>query len=221
VSVEPLEPLISVAVVADIRLYRDGLADLLRRAGVDVTATATDASSAVECILRTKPEIALVDLAMPSWKTMVAALRSHTCETRTIALGVVEREDQVVECAEAGIAAYVRREASVDELLLTLASVRRGEIVCSSQMAGILYRRVGMHGPSREPSEPGNRLTHRELEIVDLIDEGLSNKEIARRLTIEPSTVKNHVHHILEKLKVHRRADAAIQVRRRHGAIRI
>jgi DNA-binding NarL/FixJ family response regulator len=91
--------------------------------------------------------------------------------------------------------------------------VTRGEFLCSPGTAATLLRRVAALAAERHTADNGARLTPREQQVVRLIDEGLSNKEIARRLSIEVRTVKNHVHSILEKLQVRRRGEAAARMR--------
>jgi len=121
----------------------------------------------------------------------------------------------VIACAEAGVSGYVTREASLDELTGVVESVARGESPCSPRISALLLRRVAETAGRRTETDAARRLTRREAEIVGLIDEGLSNKQIAGRLSIELATVKNHVHSILEKLQVERRAEAAARVRSR------
>ncbi len=105
------------------------------------------------------------------------------------------------------------REASLEELVEVVESVARGESLLAPRIGALLLRRVAeAAGHKRAPTAAG-RLTPRELQVVGLIDEGLSNKQIAARLSIELATVKNHVHSILEKLEVERRAEAAARVR--------
>jgi DNA-binding NarL/FixJ family response regulator len=136
-----------------------------------------------------------------------------TPEAKIIALGVEDDEDIVLACAEAGVSGFVPPEGTLDDLLATVESVRRGEILCSPRTAGVLLRRVASLAGNRDSAWIELRLTRRELQIVQLIDEGCSNKEIARLLTISLATVKNHVHNILEKLDVTRRSEAAACVR--------
>ena len=99
--------------------------------------------------------------------------------------------------------------------MLVVESVARGEMLCSPRLAATLLHRVATLAQERHSPGPLDSLTVRERQIVDLLGDGLSNKEIARGLQIEVTTVKNHVHHILEKLQVARRADAATFARRR------
>jgi DNA-binding NarL/FixJ family response regulator len=142
------------------------------------------------------------------------ALARDTPHARVVALAVPESERHVIACAEAGIVGYVAREASFTDLVAAIEGAARGEAHCSPRVAGGLLRRLGALSLERDQHEVGDaRLTARELEIVGLIDRGLSNKEIATALSIGVPTVKNHVHHVLEKLGAERRSQAAARVR--------
>jgi two-component system, NarL family, nitrate/nitrite response regulator NarL len=207
---------IQVVVLSDIRLYREGLAEILDKRGPVVVGTAGDRESGVALVSERRPDIVLVDMAMTHAAAAVRALLDAAPHVPVVALGVSETEDDVIACAEAGVSGYVTRDESVGDLVAALESVSRGEMICSPGIAAALLRRVTALA-RREDSAPRTRLTRRELEIVELIDRGLSNKEIARRLSIELATVKNHVHNILEKLQVRRRTEAAARVRGREA----
>jgi two-component system, NarL family, nitrate/nitrite response regulator NarL len=207
---------IQVVVLSDIRLYREGLAAILGKRGPVVVGTAGDSESGVALVSERQPDIVLVDMAMADAAVAVRALLEAAPHAPVVALGVSETEADVIACAEAGVSGYVTRDESVGDLVAALESVSRGEMICSPGIAAALLRRVTALA-RREASAPRTRLTRRELEIVELIDRGLSNKEIARRLSIELATVKNHVHNILEKLQVRRRTEAAARVRGREA----
>ncbi|HEY7075690.1 MAG TPA: response regulator transcription factor, partial [Solirubrobacteraceae bacterium] len=130
-----------------------------------------------------------------------------------VAIGVPDAQERVLSFAEAGVLGFVEREAAVDELVAGIEAAARGEAHCSPRVATTLLRRItALNAPSEPRSDPA-ALTARERQIVELIAEGLSNKEIASRLYIEVATVKNHVHNILDKLKVSRRGEAAARLR--------
>jgi two-component system nitrate/nitrite response regulator NarL len=196
-----------IAIIVNIRLYREGLAQALAREGIEVVGTAADGSAGVACVATTQPDIALLDMAMLDSISTVRTLAAQAPQVRVVALGVPETDGHVLACVEAGVAGYVPRDGSLEDLADILMGVDRGEVLCSPRIIGSLFRRVAEL--AAQPQPPVERLTVRELEILELIDQGLTNKEIARRLCIELSTVKNHVHNILEKLQVRRRADAA------------
>jgi DNA-binding NarL/FixJ family response regulator len=202
-----------VAVVTEVCLYREGLASSLgRRAETEVVGTAAALAEAVDLVRRERPDVLLLDMATADAPRVVHDARGAHPGVRVVALAIVETEEVVLRCAEAGVAGYVSRSASLDDLVETLGSVARGELVCSRSIAGSLFRRVGaLSGPREDPALA--RLTPREREIAALIGRGLSNKEISRRLRIGLSTVKNHVHNLLEKLQVPGRSAAAARLR--------
>lgn len=202
-----------VAVVAEVCLYREGVAQsLARRPEAVVTDTAGCRADALELLRRAAPQVLLLDMGTPGAREVIAAARTMAPQTRVVALAITESEEGVLACAEAGVAGYVTRDASIDDLLGTLLAVARGELVCPPAIAASLFRHVGTLSARRAEPAP-DVLTPREREIAALIEQGLSNKEISRRLSIGLSTVKNHVHNVLEKLHVPRRGAAAARLR--------
>jgi two-component system, NarL family, nitrate/nitrite response regulator NarL len=201
-----------VAVVAEVCLYREGVAQsLMRRPEAVVTATAGCRADALELLRHGAPQVLLLDLGIAGAGDVIAAARTLAPETRIVALAITESEEGVLACAEAGVAGYLTRDASMDDLLGTLLSVARGELVCPPAIAASLFRHVGTLSARRAEPAP-DVLTPREREIAALIRLGMSNKEISRRLSIGLSTVKNHVHNVLEKLHVPRRGAAAARM---------
>jgi two-component system nitrate/nitrite response regulator NarL len=205
-----------VLIASAIRLYREGLADSLARTGrLEIVGTASDAAACLEAIRTHEPDVVLIDLTIDDALAAVRAVAGTG--TRLIALGVHEVESDVVEAAEAGVSGYVGRDTSLPELVKAVECTVRGESPCPPSIAALLLGRLA--AAARVPSpDLAARLTPREAEIVALIDEGLSNKQIARRLSIESATVKNHVHNILEKLDVTRRGEAAAALRHAGGS---
>jgi two-component system, NarL family, nitrate/nitrite response regulator NarL len=204
---------ISVVIVAATRLFREGLAQALD--GVDTIVLAGTAGSCDELARFAGPvDIVLLDLPSVGIDSIRAA-REALPEAAVLGIGVGDDVAELVTCVEAGLAGFVSREASFDDLAETIVSVARGEMRCSPEIAGTLMRRVASLAAAQPLDLVEASLTRREREIVDLIESGLSNKEIALRLGIELATVKKHVHHILDKLHVSRRLDAADWSRRR------
>jgi DNA-binding NarL/FixJ family response regulator len=213
--------MISVVILADIRLYREGLADVLgRHDSIRVVGTASGNQEDVASVRDLAPDVALVDMAMLDGVSVVRSLAETAPAVKVLALAVPETESDVLACAEAGIAGYVPREGTLADLIAALHGVARGEAFCSPRIVAVLLRRIADLSIESQPLAAAGRLTARELEIVDLIDRGLTNREIAEGLNIELPTVKNHVHNILEKLQIRRRHDAAARIRshRRLGA---
>jgi DNA-binding NarL/FixJ family response regulator len=204
-----------IVLAGDIRLYRDGVALHLARDGrYSVVGVAGDRTELMRRVREERPEIVVIDVAMAESLEAVRELARESPESRVVALTVPELEQAVIACAEAGIAGYVLRDGSLDDLVRAIESAARGELIVSPRMAGGLLRHVRTLAADRVEPPPLEELTVREREIVTLIDQGLSNKQIAGRLNIELATVKNHVHRILEKLRVHRRGEIASRVGR-------
>ena len=205
---------IRVMVLADIRLYREGLAHLL--AGEPrVTVVAAEPVTA-DSLLRVRSEhidVVLLEGATACETRVVEELARLAPEAKVVAYGLVDEDRQAVRCAELGAAAFLTGEATAEQLVSAVCGVARGEVNCSPRLAALLIERLRTLAQGMPSVGNDARLTRRERGIVALIDEGLSNKEIATRLGIEVCTVKNHVHHILEKLEVTRRTQAAARIR--------
>jgi DNA-binding NarL/FixJ family response regulator len=206
---------ISLVVIAPVRFYRDGLAALFaERDGFDVVATAVAHADGVARVRETEPDVALVALGPGAGLPLVRDLVDTVPGTRVVMLGIMDDDPEVLLLAEAGAAGYVTTDASSDEVVLVVESVARGELPCSPRIAAALLQHVATLAREQRAPLALDTLTFREREIVELINEGLSNKEIASGLSISVTTVKNHVHNILEKLNVSRRAEAAAVLRR-------
>jgi DNA-binding NarL/FixJ family response regulator len=130
-----------------------------------------------------------------------------------VTVGVRETEDDILILAEAGSAGYVLRADTLESMRTVLEAVARGETVCSPRTTAMLLGRIAALAAERRESTGAGRLTAREVEILDLIEQGLANRDIAERLSIEVRTVKNHVHSILTKIGVTRRGQAAAWAR--------
>jgi two-component system, NarL family, nitrate/nitrite response regulator NarL len=203
---------IRVYLVVATRLYRDGLRDALS-ARFDVVGAAASPAVGLPEIAAAQPDVVLLDADAPDSAGSVADVIATAPSTRVVALAMPEVEARIVGLAEAGISGYVSRQGSIDDLVATIESVVRGEMLCSPQMAATLLRRVTALAAERRPERSRAQLTERQSAIVALIAEGLTNKEIASRLCIELPTVKNHVHTIFARLDVRRRSEVAARAR--------
>jgi DNA-binding NarL/FixJ family response regulator len=204
---------ISVFVVSDVRFYREGLGQILASTGeIAVLGTAAGTGEGMRLVAELQPDVVLLDAAMPDGVWMAHQLAEAIPATKIVALAVPQAEEDLIALIEAGVLGYVTREQSPDEVFAAITSVVHEEMACSPKMRALVVKRV--RALAAEFGPPVHvRLTRRQLEIVDLIAQGLSNKEIAHELSIEPATVKNHVHSILDKLHVQTRAAAVAEVR--------
>jgi two-component system, NarL family, nitrate/nitrite response regulator NarL len=211
--------LVRLLIVTDVPLYRAGLTHVLAECpSVTAVEAVPNVEAAAEWLDTFRPTVVLIDLSMATAVETARTLVGRAPDTHVVAFAVSERECEIVDCAEAGIIGFVPRDGSPDDVIAAVEGAARGEVRCPPHLIGSLFRHLA--SPAAPPDLKGTcgALSSRELEIVALIDRGLSNKEIARRLHIEVATVKNHVHHILEKLQVRRRGEAAARVRERSGA---
>jgi DNA-binding NarL/FixJ family response regulator len=211
---------IRVLVVDDIRVCRDGLTELLgRQPFVAAAVGAPDVAAGLRLVRGGGFQVVLLNMAAAGSLVGCRELVASAMAVPVVALAVSGSYDEVVACAEAGVSGYLLRDQPPAELVDVVARVARGETYCPPRVAAALIRRVGTLSVERRASAGPGRLTPREREILDLIEQGMSNKEIARELTIEVRTVKNHVHNLLEKLQVSRRGEAAALLRGRLPAL--
>ena len=209
---------INVMVVSDVRLYREGLAGSLaqrHRLAVVCTANNVDDMTHLEAC---DPDIVVLDMSARGSLDAIRRVSSSSVRARIVAFAVEETERDVLLCAEAGASGYVACDGTMDDLVNTIHSVARGELLCSPRIAATLFRALHAQGSRSDGDRLALTLTAREREIAPLIDRGLSNKEIAAHLRIEVATVKNHVHNLLEKLQVASRGEAAARLRAGVGA---
>jgi two-component system nitrate/nitrite response regulator NarL len=212
--VDSAAPIVRVFIAAHVRLYRDALAEsLAREPGVEVVGMSGDPTEMLLQVRELKPEVVVLDPAVAENLDAVRRLVNRAGEIKVVVLASPATEGDIIACAEAGVSGFVTRDDSLADLVGSIQSAARGDLRCSPQTAGTLLRRVTALATDRSPGSLEAHLTAREVEVAQLIDEGLSNKQIALRLCIELPTVKHHVHHILEKLAVARRSEAVSRLR--------
>jgi two-component system, NarL family, nitrate/nitrite response regulator NarL len=202
---EQLRVAIRLALVTSVRLLQDGLAHLLRDRDPALCVETIYPDDALETrLLSFAPDVVLIDIVTLR-RGVAGRVRDVLPASRTVVFAVDEVEEDLLACAEVGVAGFVGRDASVEELLDAVASAQRGELHCPPRLASLMFHRLtALVGGGTDRLS----LTSRQIQIVRLIEAGLSNKEIARQLSIEVSTVKNHVHNVLGKLRVNHRWQA-------------
>jgi DNA-binding NarL/FixJ family response regulator len=205
--------------VSDVRLHREGVAMILSRIEtIDIVGTSA-ASDGLARMGELRPDIILLDSSLVDSLALPKRMREVIPGVKIVAFAVSGDERDVIACAEAGISAYVARDGSAEDLVAAIHQAMRGEFTCSPRITALLFSYLAALSAERAPLAAAGALTHREREIVPLIEQGLSNKEIARGLRLEATTVKNHIHNILEKLKVRRRGEIAARVRQGRSSL--
>jgi DNA-binding NarL/FixJ family response regulator len=202
-----------LVLVTPVRLMGDGIAACLRgRAEVNLRAVVRDLNALRAELTAAPPNLILIDVTQGVDLYDVRGIAADWPDIPLVALGLVEQRQQVIRCGRAGFTGYVSRDVSADSLCGALGDVLAGKLACSAEISGCLLRALFR---SEAASAAGHEdpLTRREGEVLGLIGQGLSNKEIARQLNLSIATVKHHVHHVLDKLKLQRRAQAMRRVR--------
>jgi len=212
---------IHVTIVHQNRIFRECLAAVLSGDGrflvrqVDHTGPDCLAAIAAE-----SPQVVLIDLSLPDQLALDLTRRIHAqpSEPYVVLLTHAHSHDDLVECFTAGAHGCVLEESSLEDLCAAIEQVAAGGMFCSHRIVHSMFHRMaqsakGNYGRDRDVAAC---LTPRELEIVRLIAEHLSNKQIAKRLSVSLFTVKNHVHNIVEKLQVSGRYEAVDFARKHH-----
>jgi two-component system, NarL family, response regulator LiaR len=200
---------IRVLVVDDHAVVREGLRTYLElQDGIDVVGEAADGSEGVAAAERLRPDVILMDLVMPRLDGVGAMreLRRRLPSARVIVLTSFTDDAKLLPAVQAGAAGYLLKNAQPQELARAVRAAHAGEALLDTQVAARLLDSIAQ--PAGEP--PGASLTRREREVLGLIGRGFSNKRIALELGIAEKTVKTHVGHVLAKLGVADRTQAAL-----------
>lgn len=208
-------PPIRIVVVDDHTLFRRGLTALLSRdAQFQVAGDAADAGEALRRVQELQPDLVLLDNHLPGVKgvDVLPALREAAPAVRVLMLTVSEDEDDLAAALRGGACGYLLKTIEGDALAQSIRRAMRGENVIADEMTGKLVSAFqASSAPAvAGPPSPIDTLSPRELEIVRLIARGASNKEIGRELGIAETTVKIHVQHVLRKLDLSSRVQAAV-----------
>ena len=203
-----------LVVVTPIRLFGDGIFACLRHHDdIALEAVVEDLAGLREHLARTTTDAALIDVTQGIDLDEVRAVVTEYPALAMVALGLEEQRQSVIRCGRAGFRGYVDRNASVERLCSALTDVLAGRLSCSAEISGELLRALFHREQPRSSAETSEALTAREGEVLQLIGHGFSNKEIASELSVSIATVKHHVHHVLHKLNLPRRAQAMRRVR--------
>jgi DNA-binding NarL/FixJ family response regulator len=204
----------TIIVLTPVRLFGDGLgACLTSRAGIDVDAVVNDLASLRERLASAHVDVVLVDVTQAINPFEIRGIAAQWPQVKLIALGLTEEKHEVIRAGRSGFAGYVSRDASLDGLCQSLRDVAAGRVAVPPEIAGGLLQALFHPQPAPDAVDPDVPLTRRESEVLGLLGQGLSNKEIGNELCLSVATVKHHVHHVLEKLKLPRRAQAMRKVR--------
>lgn len=211
-----LPAVLTVLLVEDHRLLRDELVSVVNaQTDMVVVGTASDLESSVAAAIDTNPLIILVEASMCGQGReacgCIARLRNGAPNARVVVTDVPAGSGDIIGFVEAGASGFIVKDATVDQLLATIRFVGLGDKVLPGELVATVFNHIVGHAIHRLAPEVGRavRLTSREREVVGLVAQGFSNKEIASRLNLTTYTIKSHVHNVLEKLALHSRLELA------------
>jgi DNA-binding NarL/FixJ family response regulator len=201
-----------VVVVDDQTLVRQGIRSLLEVAEVEVVGEADDGLTALDIIVAAMPDVVLLDLRMPRYDGIWALerLRERGIETPVLVLTTFNDDDLVLKALRAGARGYLLKDVTVEQLTGAVRALAGGGTLIAPSITDRLLRAI-RSGPSPAAAAPAQELTERELEVMRLVAEGCSNREIAGALFLAEGTVKNHVSTILLKLDARDRTNAVLR----------
>jgi DNA-binding NarL/FixJ family response regulator len=205
---------IALVLIDDNRLLREGLTAMIHtQPGFKVLAASADAEEALEQVREARPDVVLVDFGLEDHDSLslTATVCKEVPEARVVVMGLLSTQGDVADYVRAGASGFIMKNASLDEFFATIRSVAAGEQVLPLALTTSLFEQIASRAAKLPPPViiESVRLTQREQQVVALLGEGLSNKEIATRLHVAVHTVKSHVHNVLEKLALRSRLEVA------------
>ncbi len=203
-----------LVIVDDHELVRAGLRALLTgQRGLELVGEAKNGREAVEQCRSLQPDLVLIDVRMPELDGLAACriIKQEFPAISVVLITIHENPEYLLEALRAGAAGYVLKDISQRELISTIQYVLRGESILNKELMIRLLRRMASETTANAAPLPPERLSPREIEVLQLLAQGQTNREIANHLIISASTVKNHVEHILAKLNVSDRTQAAVR----------
>ncbi len=201
----------SVLVIDDHPLFRKGLGDLIAmEPALKLIGEACSGEEGIEKAAELKPDLILLDLNMKGMDGLatLAVLKDSGIKSHVVMLTVSDNEDDVTTALRNGADGYLLKDMEPEDVLEQILSAASGKLVISDALTELLARALRADSRPKTPNEAS--LTSREQEILELISEGMSNKQIARQLDITEGTVKVHVKHLLKKLNLRTRLEAAV-----------
>jgi len=214
---------ISILLIEDNRLFRIGLSSLLRKQkGLKLLAASSKPDVIPQLGASRRPDVILLDLGLGDRGSIqtVRGIRQTSPESRLIAMGLVPVKSEILGLVREGVSGFVLKDASILDFVAAIRAVASGQKVFPSSLTQSLLSQIVEDAGRKGGVDIGDvKLTSREREIVDLISEGLSNKEIANKISIATDTVKSHVHNILEKLSLRSRVEVAARGRGRPSTL--
>lgn len=212
--------MISVALIEDNRLVREGLTALLSQLP-DLKVVAGTPGHDTSALRDAKPQVVLLDLGLGQGDSLRVAeqVKKDFPESKVIVMDLLPAHEEIVEFVNVGVSGFIMKDATLEDVVKTIRSVAQGDNILPPQMTGTLFSQIARDAITKGRPEALDsvRMTPREREVINLIAEGLANKEIAARLNVATHTVKSHVRNVMEKLTLHTRLQIAAYANERRS----
>lgn len=207
---------IRLLIIEDNRLLRDGLTEVLKKEpDFEVIAALQTDETMLTKIQTSDIDVVLLDLGLQSYESLdvVKLFRKNDKDVKMVLMGLFATHSEVLDFVECGVKGFILKNATVDDFFTTIRAVAKGEKVLPAYLTDSLFEQIvkqSLNAPEGEKKIIESvQMTQREKEVIELIADGLTNKEIGQKLFISPHTIKSHVHNILEKLTLHSRLQIA------------
>ena len=210
--------MIQIAIIEDNRLVREGITDMLNELP-DMQVVLASRSMEPSALRAAGPHVIILDVGLEEQDCLQLAemVQQELSQSRVIVMDLLPAHEEVVQFVNAGVAGFILKDASMEDFIGTVRSVAGGSRVLPSRMTSTLFSQIALGAVQRGSTEvlEAVRMTQREREVIAQIAVGLSNKEIAARLSISTETVKSHVRNVMEKLALHSRLQIAAYAHQR------
>lgn len=206
---------IRIVIVEDNRLLRDGITAMINeQKDLDVVAAFSEREKSLLKIFKLKPDVLLLDLGLRSQNSLqvVKSIKKKSVGIKIIVMDLLPTQSDILDFVKEGVSGFILKDSMVNEFLKTIRSVANGEKVLPQHMTGTLFSQIVervVNGTQGINLMKAVRMTRRERQVIELIADGLTNKEIGKILHLSPYTIKCHVHNILEKMALHTRVQIA------------
>lgn len=221
-NISPQSPEVKVCLISDNRLLRDSLARLLRKqAGICVNGVLRCSEPVQAQILESGCDIVLTDCAPASHSQFFLDLHKGIGSCKILLIGMDDDSQIFLKAVYLGVQGYLLKDASAGEIVAAVRGVARGEAMCPANLCMKLIEHVSSTARTAQrnssvawiPDANKNRLTHRQIQLMNLVAEGLTNKEIAASLNLSQFTVKNHIRRVMRQVDASNRQDAVEMIR--------
>jgi DNA-binding NarL/FixJ family response regulator len=206
---------LKLLLIEDNRLLREGIKVMLtKQKDMQCVDTVGNGENISNLLQKHKPDIVLLDLGLRNRNSLnlVKMIKKRVQSTKVIVMDLIPAQEDVLEFVQQGVSGFILKDASVSDFLKTIRDVSKGQNILPPNLTGSLFSQIVEHalnGTNHSAIMDSVRMTKRERQVIELVSEGCSNKEIAQELHLSPYTVKSHVHNILEKLALSTRVQIA------------